>query len=118
MKEGFTATGLYEVVAEAGNGDELVELFKAPSFSMPEMVLSDMNMPGKNGYDVLRDVRSNGLLPQVPVIILSVAPSVPYGEKCRQLGACAYFTKPDTFLDYPVFAQQIYDRVRKGCLKD
>jgi CheY-like chemotaxis protein len=117
MKEGFISTGLYEVVAEAGNGEEMLQLLKEPSFSMPEMVLSDLNMPGKNGYEVIKDVCSSYSRPNIPVVILSSAPYVPYAERCKKIGACAFFTKPDTFLEYEDFAKSIYSQLLNSCLK-
>ena len=116
MKEGFIASGLYEVVGEASDGKEMMAMFKTPSFTFPEMVVSDLNMPGRNGYDVIRDVRSDSNMSGIPVVILTTAPYVPYADRCKQLGACAYFTKPDTFLDYENFATKMYGEVVNGCL--
>ena len=117
MKAGFSETGCYEIVAEAGNGNEMMELFKNPSFSMPELVISDLNMPGKNGYDVITDVKSNSSLSHIPVIILTTAPQIPYADRCKKLGACAYYTKPDTFLEYKTFGQKIYSDLIGKCLE-
>ncbi|HWJ29244.1 MAG TPA: response regulator, partial [Flavisolibacter sp.] len=56
MKEGFTSSGLYEVVAEASNGDELLQLMHQLVGMQPQVVVSDLNMPGMNGYEVLQEV--------------------------------------------------------------
>jgi len=116
MKEGFTQTGLYEIVGEAENGNHMLELFMQPGFSLPQLVLSDLNMPGKNGYEVIKDVKENISYSHIPVVILTTAPLIPYAERCRKLGACAYYTKPDTFLEYRVFAEAIYSDVMNKCL--
>ena len=116
MKEGFTESGLYEIVGEAQNGNEMLELFSQPSFSLPELVLSDLNMPGRNGYEVIIDVKTSTTFSHIPVVILTTAPLVPYAERCKKLGACAYFTKPDTFLEYKHFAEKIYTDVINKCL--
>ena len=115
MKEGFLQTGLYEIVGEAENGNEMLELLTASSLPMPEVIVSDLNMPGRNGYEVIMDVTTNSSLSHIPIIILTTAPLVPYAERCKKLGACAYYTKPDTFLEYEDFAKKIYEDVRK-CL--
>jgi CheY-like chemotaxis protein len=115
IKEGLTSAGLFEVVGEAKNGNEMLELFQQSTFTYPEIVLTDLKMPGKNGYDVIHDVKENKSLSHIPVIILSTAPDMPFAAKCKQLGACAYFTKPDTFLEYEGFAQKIYE-VAERCL--
>lgn len=115
MKEGFTQTGLYEVVAEAENGKEMLDILQQTS-SFPQLVVSDLNMPVRNGYEVITDIKTNLSYSHIPVVILTTAPLVPYAERCKKMGACAYFTKPDTFLDYPVFAETIYKDVVEKCL--
>ena len=116
MKEGFIASGLYEIVAEASNGDEMMDLFKQDSFGFPEMVVTDLNMPGKNGYEILQEVNADEALSKIPVVVLTTAPYVPYADRCKKLGACAYYTKPDTFLDYKNFATKMYGEISKRCL--
>lgn len=116
MTEGFNQEGHYEIIAEAGNGDEMFALFNSPDFIMPELILTDLNMPGKNGYDVIRDLKTNTDFSHIPVVVLTTAPYVPYAERCKLLGACAYYTKPDTFLDYKDFAGKIYGELRNKCL--
>jgi CheY-like chemotaxis protein len=117
IREGFTQTGLYEVVAEASNGDEMMEVLNASAVALPEVILSDLNMPGRNGYEVIVDVKTNSEFSHIPVIILTTAPLKPYAERCKKLGACAYYTKPDTFLEYKQFAEVIYEDIR-DCLGD
>ena len=114
MKEGFLQSGLYQVVAEAENGDDMLRILKT-SPSLPDVIISDLNMPGRNGYEVIVDTKTNSSLSHIPVIILTTAPLKPYAERCKKLGACAYFTKPDTFLEYKEFAKDIYNDVRQ-CL--
>jgi CheY-like chemotaxis protein len=119
MIEGFTREGHYEIVAEASNGNELVEWLNTKANSiMPEVVLTDLNMPGKNGYDVIAEVKSNASISHIPVVVLTTAPAVPFADRCKKLGACAYYSKPDTFLDYQSFAGKIYQELIKNCLKD
>ena len=117
MKEGFQSSGLYDVVAEASNGNELNKIFKTASISFPELVIADLNMPGRNGYEVIVDIKTNSAVSHIPVIILSSAPIKPFAERCKTLGACAYFTKPDTFVEYDKFAKEIYSTVLKECVK-
>src|SRR5215216_6270037 len=87
MKEGFHSTGLYEVVAEADNGDHMIEFFTTRNIPAPEVVMSDLNMPGRNGYEVIIDIKTNTSLSHIPVIILSSAPLKPYADRCKKLGA-------------------------------
>ena len=111
LKEGFQQSGLYVVVGEAGNGKDMLDLLRRTSFPKPDIILSDLNMPVRNGYEVIIDVKSDRSLSNIPIIILTTAPLMPYAERCKKLGACAYYTKPDTFLEYKEFAETIYEDV-------
>jgi two-component system, NarL family, invasion response regulator UvrY len=89
--------GLREILAdsldgatfsEAGSADEAIGLLaKRPA----NVVVLDINMPGRSGLDVLRDVRH--IYPRLPVIVLSVQPEEQYAVRCLRAGAAAYINK-------------------------
>jgi DNA-binding NarL/FixJ family response regulator len=89
--------GLREILAEAlptadfceaCNGDEVLsQLTKSPT----AMLVLDINMPGRSGVDVLRDVKHT--YPRLPVIILSCHPEDQYAVRCLRAGAAAYINK-------------------------
>jgi DNA-binding NarL/FixJ family response regulator len=89
--------GLKEILAdtlpgtdfsEAGNGDEV--LIRLGTSTIALLVL-DINMPGRSGMDVLRDVKHT--YPRLPVIILSCHPEDQYAVRCLRAGAAAYINK-------------------------
>jgi DNA-binding NarL/FixJ family response regulator len=55
------------------------------------LVVLDINMPGRSGLDVLRDVKR--AYPRLPVIIMSVQPEDQYAIRCLRAGAAAYINK-------------------------
>lgn len=74
--------------SEACNGDEvLTQLVSA----QPDVLLLDINMPGRNGLEVLKDVRA--VYPWLPVIMVSVQPESQYALRCLRAGATAYVNK-------------------------
>ena len=74
--------------SEAGNGDEVLShLGKSPA----ALLVLDINMPGRSGIDVLRDVKHS--YPRLPVIILSCHPEDQYAVRCLRAGAAAYINK-------------------------
>ena len=74
--------------SEAGNGDEVLShLEKSPT----ALLVLDINMPGRSGVDVLRDVKHT--YPRLPVIILSVHSEDQYAVRCLRAGASAYINK-------------------------
>jgi chemotaxis family two-component system response regulator Rcp1 len=61
----------------------------------PELILLDLNMPGKNGYEVLREIKSDPNLRSIPVIMLSSSPRSEDVAACYQERANAYIRKAD-----------------------
>jgi len=89
--------GLREILAEvipgagfseAGDGDEVL---KSLSESIAGLLVLDINMPGRSGLDVLRDVKQ--VYPRLPVIVLSMQPEDQYAMRCLRAGASAYINK-------------------------
>lgn len=108
MKEGFDKCGLFNVMAQLKNGDELFDWFRDNPTNQPEVILTDLNMPGKNGYDILDDVTSNANLSHIPVIITSTSYAKSIIDKCFAKGAAEYLVKPDTFIEYEPFVNNLY----------
>ena len=74
--------------SEAGNGDEVLTRLGKAQISM---LVLDINMPGRSGLDILRDVKHT--FPRLPVIILSCQPEEQYAVRCLRAGAAAYINK-------------------------
>lgn len=109
MKEGFDAVkGLFKIVCQARNGDHLFEWMEQHPDALPDVILSDLNMPGKNGYDIISTVTNSLAWKHIPVIITSTSATKSITEKCLALGAADYLVKPETFIDYPSYVQRLY----------
>jgi CheY-like chemotaxis protein len=61
---------------------------------LPSGILLDLKMPKVHGFDVLRWIRQQPSLRQIPVIIFSGTPSEADREKARQMGADGFFIEP------------------------
>jgi len=93
----YVRRGLIDILAdalpgaqfwEAGNGQEVLKLLARAEFSL---LLLDINMPERNGVDVLRDVKRN--YPNLPVIVVSGQPEEQYAAHCLEEGAAAFINK-------------------------
>jgi two-component system invasion response regulator UvrY len=73
---------------EASSGDEVLTVLLC---TQHDVLLLDINMPGRSGLEVLKDVRH--IYPLLPVIMVSVQPENPYALRCLQAGASAYVNK-------------------------
>lgn len=68
----------------------------------PDVILLDLNMPKKNGFEVLADIKSDPELKNIPVVVLTTSESDQDIIKSYSLSANAYITKPvdiNQFLD-------------------
>jgi CheY-like chemotaxis protein len=111
MKKGFESTGLFTIIAAASNSEELFELLDNPGEFLPDLIISDLNMPRKSGVDIAKAIYGNPFFSHIRVIILSISASKLFMQQALDAGAYAYFTKPEKFNDYAPFAQMIYDKV-------
>ena len=93
----YVRRGLREILAdafsdahfsEAANGDEVMTQLAGSQYGV---LLLDINMPGRTGLEVLRDVKK--IYPQLPVIMVSVQPENQYASRCLRAGAAAYVNK-------------------------
>lgn len=76
----------------ASNGVEALEKIRA---EMPDLVLLDVNMPEKDGFTVLEELRADPAIEHIPVIILTAArPTADDIHAGLNLGADDYITKP------------------------
>ena len=83
----------------AVNGDSGIEIARA---SLPDLILMDINLPGINGYEALKILRSDPVTAHIPVIAIS-ANAMPLDiERGLKAGFFRYITKPikvDEFME-------------------
>ena len=75
-------------IGEAQDSRETVNLLQQEAW---DLVLLDINMPGRSGLDVLRDAKR--LSPKTPVLVLSAYPEEEFALRALKLGASAYLNK-------------------------
>jgi two-component system invasion response regulator UvrY len=88
MKQILAETRDIVVADEAGNGREALEKAQKNDF---DMVLLDISMPGRDGLEVLKELK--GLRPKLPVLMLSMYPEEQYAVRSLRSGASGYLTK-------------------------
>jgi len=111
MNEGFQLSDLFEVMGMFDNGNKLMDWLDKLKTGLPDVVLSDLNMPGKNGYDIISEMKSNPRYNHIPVIITSTSSTKVFIEKCLNYGAADYLVKPETFVEYGNFVKKLHDTI-------
>jgi putative two-component system response regulator len=100
MSQLLTMRG-YEVVTATSAEEAEAEIRRQP----PDLILSDVMMPGKSGYDLCRQLKEDPATRLIPfVLITGLSDS---GDKVRGIDAGA-----DDFLNKPVLAEELIARVR------
>ncbi len=82
------AVGINDVI-EARDGAEAIDLFGQHTF---DLVLTDWNMPNKNGPDVVREIRAQGS--DVPIIMITTESEKRSVLEAIQAGVTDYLVKP------------------------
>ena len=89
LKQLLELEGQFKVIAEASDGVECLEIL---SKEAPDVLLLDINMPNKNGLDVLKELNQSGNR-KVKVLVLTVHNEVEYLIKAVELGVDGYVLK-------------------------
>lgn len=97
-QEAFLDAKIANRIHVTRDGDEALEFLyrrgRHESAVRPDMVLLDLNMPGKNGKEVLAIIKEDDDLKEIPVIVLTSSEAEMDIAKSYQLHANAYIIKP------------------------
>jgi two-component system cell cycle response regulator DivK len=78
-------------VVEAGDGEEALRKLRELT---PDLVLLDLQIPMRNGYDVLKEIRKDARLSPVPVMAFTASAMQGERERALAAGFDGYLTKP------------------------
>jgi CheY-like chemotaxis protein len=85
------------------DGEELMDYlhrrgrYRRPSPPRPVLILLDLRMPKKDGYEALREIREDPDLRLIPVVVLTTSRMEEDVQNSYGLGANSYIAKPDAF---------------------
>ncbi|GGR32976.1 response regulator [Deinococcus ruber] len=101
IQEALQTTAIQFQLQVARDGIEaLAFLRQQPPFHMsvtPDMILMDINMPRKNGLDVLQEIKSDPLLRVIPVVMLTTSQAQEDVVRAYEWQASSYIVKPVGF---------------------
>jgi two-component system, NarL family, invasion response regulator UvrY len=88
LKQILADTGDLLVAGEAANGQEVLERIQQEEL---DLIILDMNMPGRDGLYTLKEVRRQKA--KIPILVLSIYPEEQYAIRALKAGAAGYLTK-------------------------
>ncbi len=107
LKESLVDDG-YEVV-EVGSGDEVLREFGDSVDVKPDLALMDIRMPGMDGLEVLRSLRSVRDA-ELPIIVMTAFGSASTAIEAMKLGAFDYIAKPFELDEVTVAVERFFER--------
>lgn len=107
----FSESGVEANLITASDGMEAIERLKS---IQPDLILLDIKMPRADGFEVLRWVRSETRLTDVPVIIMSSSNASNDHVQALALGALRLWSKPTKFEEVIAFVTGIPSYFRKS----
>lgn len=106
MQRAFEVAGLPNPLQVVKDGDDAVAYLQGEAgfqnrseYPLPSVVLLDLNLPRKNGFEVLQWMRTQPTLKRIVVIILTASNRSADADRAYDLGANFYLTKPSRFDD-------------------
>ncbi|MFB9109783.1 response regulator [Flavobacterium gyeonganense] len=84
-------------VSLVANGEELLNFLKDTTNETPDVILTDINMPIRNGIEALQEILNHHKLKNIPCFVYSTSINPSYKQKCDVLGVKAYLIKPYSF---------------------
>ncbi len=85
------------VLKTVHDGEQLMNFLINEADRLPDMLFLDLNMPRKNGYECLAEIKDNDRLKNLPVIIFSTSFNLEAVNALYNNGALYYISKPNEF---------------------
>src|SRR5216684_2230325 len=101
LMQELLATRGYDVVAVPDAAQAEVEVLRRP----PDLILSDVIMPGKSGYELCRELKDNPATRLIPFVLIT-------GLTDRQDRVLGIESGADDFLNKPIFPEELFARVK------
>ena len=115
LKKAFQRAALDISVQFVGNGEEAIDYLSGTeefhdrhAFPEPDLVIMDLKMPRKGGFEVLEWFRNLQEGALIPIIVLTSSARDADVQRAYSLGANSYFLKPSNFEDFRDLIQVIY----------
>jgi CheY-like chemotaxis protein len=89
------------------NGLVLINYLLVNPDIRPDLIVLDINMPIKNGFITLHELKNNQELADIPVIMLSGSSRKDDINRCEQMGCHSYFVKPVSAKGFTELAERL-----------
>ena len=113
ITEALTSFNTRKNVYNVSNGIEAMHFLRQQeeykNFPRPDIIILDLNLPGKNGFEILKEIKEDERTKKIPVVVLSVSNSSDDIDKSYLLQANCYITKSMNLDDFIKDVKKIDD---------
>jgi CheY-like chemotaxis protein len=111
MREAFASSNLNATLHVASNGEDAMKFLRRAgehaAAPRPDLILLDLNMPRKNGHEVLEELKSDKLLLRIPVVVLTTSQAEDDVSRAYAAHANCYIRKPLDFESFDELMRRI-----------
>ena len=100
LKEALRALGHSLVLTVVEDGEEAIQYLRQVRSELPKLIFLDLNLPRKDGREVLAEIKSDPLLKHIPVIVLTTSEADRDIQYAYEYQANCYIHKPTDFDRY------------------
>ena len=116
FRDALNETKIHAEISSVYDGEHLIEVLKNSS-TLPDILFLDLNMPRKNGFECLIEIKLLKNCMQLPIIIFSTSYDQKMVEQLYKNGARYYVRKPAEFSDLKCTIQNAINLTINGKLK-
>jgi CheY-like chemotaxis protein len=116
LRKAFENAGMQLAVQFVVNGEEAIDYLSGTdkfrnriSFPEPDLVIMDLKMPRKGGFEVLEWFRNLQESALIPIIVLTASNRESDVQRAYSLGASSYFIKPTSFNEFRDMIKILYE---------
>lgn len=111
MADTFEEMQLSSIIRFVENGENILAYLNSiyGNAPLPSLIVLDLNMPGMNGTQTLKCLKSDERYRDIPVIIFSTSVNALEMEECMKTGASSYVVKPVTYKECQDTARTFYN---------
>lgn len=120
MQEAFREVNSVKIVGVATDGVEALDYLrrrgKFTDAHRPDLILLDLNLPRKDGREVLAELKTDPMLRRIPIVVLTVSQAEQDIIRTYELHANCYISKPinlDDFIDIASAIQHFWTDIAK-----
>ena len=112
FEEALNEIALPTQLTTVRNGEQLMQHLEESESQLPDVIFLDLNMPRKNGFECLTEIKQSKKLEQLNVIIISTSFHQEVVDQLYKTGARLFIRKPTDFQDLKKIIHEVLSVIK------